>query len=165
VVLARAAILAAAFALIGASPAPVKVPVPTVPLHATYTVETNKLGQVVRVVSANASKDARFNTAMRGNALQAFIRRPDGTAVAGVYKLTYDYSPKTKDVRRGVELIRAGGVDPNAKGYVTVQLSKAKAHAEASPDPFQEAKRATAAGANSHLPDFDKIVSPQASGK
>lgn len=163
---ARLAILVAALVLLGASPAPVKVPIPTVPLHATYTVETNKLGQVVRVVSANASSDARFNTMTRGNALQAFIRRPDGTAVAGVYRLSYDYSPKTKDVRRDVQLVHAGGVDPNAKGFVTVQLSKAKAaHAGATPDPLQEAKRAAAAGANSHLPDFNKIVSPEPSGK
>lgn len=159
----RVAILAATFALLGASPAPVKVPVPTVALHATYTVETNKLGQVVRVVSANATNDARFNTATRGNALQAFIRRPDGTAVAGVYKLTYDYSPKTKDVRRDVQLVHAGGVDPNAKGYVTVELSKTKAQPGATPDPLQEAKKATTAGSNSHLPDFSKIVDPQAS--
>jgi hypothetical protein len=163
VMLARAAILCAALALLGASPAP--VPVPAVPLHATYTVETNKLGQVVRVVSANATNDARFNTATRGNALQAFVRRPDGTAVAGVYKLTYDYSPKTKDVRRNVQLVRAGGVDPNAKGYVTVELSKVKAEPGATPDPLQEAKKATTAGANSNLPDFNKIVSRQPSGK
>ena len=163
--LARSLAAAAALALLGASAAPVKVPAPNVPLHAVYTVETNKLGQVVRIVSANASNDARFNTAMRGNALQAFIRRPDGTAVAGVYKLTYDYSPQTKDVRRNVQLVHAGGVDPDAKGYVTVELSKQKVQPGATPDPLQEAKRATAAGANSHLPDFDKIVSPTPSGK
>jgi len=160
---ARAALLAAAFVLLGASPAPVQVPVPTVPLHAVYTVETNKLGQVVRVVSANATNDSRFNMATRGNALQAFIRKPDGTAIAGVYKLTYDYSPKTKDVRRDVQLVHAGGVDPNAKGYVTVELSKAKAQPGATPDPLQEAKKATTAGANSHLPDFSKIVDPEPS--
>ena len=79
----------------------------------------------MRVGSAQASHDARFNMMTRGNALQAFIRRPNGTAVAGVYKLTYDYSPKTKMVRRDVKLVRAGGVDPNAKGAVTVQLEKA----------------------------------------
>lgn len=157
--LVRAALLAAAFALLGASPPPV----PTVQLHATYTVETNKLGQVVRVVSANATNDARFNMATRGNALQAFIRRPNGTAVAGVYKLTYDYSPKTKDVRRDVQLVHAGGVDPNAKGYVTVELSKSKAAPAASADPLQEAKKATTAGSNSHLPDFSRIVDPEPS--
>jgi hypothetical protein len=161
--LTRVALLVAAFVLLGASPSPMNVPVPAVPLHATYTVETNKFGQVVRVVSANASNDARFNTATRGNALQAFIRRPNGTAVAGVYKLTYDYSPKTKDVRRDVQLVHAGGVDPNAKGYVTVELSKSKALPGATPDPLQEAKKATAAGANSHLPDFSKIVEPEPS--
>ncbi len=159
--LARAAFLTLAFVLLGASPAP--VPVPIVQLHATYTVETNKLGQVVRVVSANATNDARFNEATRGNALQAFIRRPNGTAVAGVYKLTYDYSPKTKDVRRDVQLVHAGGVDPDAKGYVTTVLSKAKSVPGATPDPMQEAKKATTAGTNSNLPDFNNIVDPQAS--
>ncbi len=117
----------------------------------------------MRVVSANASNGARFNTATRGNALQAFIRRPNGTAVAGVYELNYDYSPKTKDVRRDVQLVHAGGVDPNAKGYVTIVLSKAKAPAGGTSDPLQDAKKATSAGSNSHLPDFSKIVDPQAS--
>lgn len=166
--LARACVLAFTVALFGASPAPSTVAVPSVALHAMYTVETNKLGQVVRVVSAQASKDERFNTVTRGNAMQAFIRRPDGTAVAGVYKLIYDYSPTTKDVHRDVQLVRAGGVDPNAKGAVVVELEKAKSHPEASPDPLQEAKKATAAGANSNLPDFSHIVSspqPSASDK
>jgi hypothetical protein len=53
-----------------------------------------------------------------GNALQAFIRTPDGSAIAGTYRLTYDYDPKTKLVRRGVGLVRSGGVDPNALGAV-----------------------------------------------
>ena len=161
---ARALVLATALVLFGASPAPTKVPAPSVPLHAVYTVETNKLGQVVRVVSAQASRDEHFNTVTRGNALQAFIRRPDGTAVAGVYKLTYDYSPVTKDVRRNVQLVHPGGVNPNAKGAVTVELERnAKLHPLATADPLQEAKRATAAGANSHLPAFSKIVAPQPS--
>ena len=83
--------------------------------------------------------------------------------MAGVYKLTYDYSPKTKDVRRDVQLVHAGGVNPNAKGYVTVELSKSKAAPAASADPLQEAKKATTAGSNSHLPDFSKIVDPEPS--
>ncbi|MGH7716585.1 MAG: hypothetical protein ACREML_11385 [Vulcanimicrobiaceae bacterium] len=157
---ARALILACTIALFGASPMPGKMPAPTVPLHAVFTVATNKLGQVVRVVSAQASKDERFNTITRGNAMQAFIRRPDGTAVAGVYKLTYDYSPATKDVRRDVRLVHAGGVDPNAKGAVTAEMERnAKSHPASTPDPLREAKKATTAGSNSHLPDFSHIVS------
>ena len=126
------------------------MPVPKVPLHAVYTVETNKLGQVVRVVSAQATNDRHFNEATRGNALQAFIRRPDGTAVAGVYKLIYDYTPKNGMLHRDVQLVRAGGVDPNAKGAVTVQLEK---NGQPSPPPPMHPS-------NAHLPDFDQIVSP-----
>jgi len=161
--LARAFVFAFTIVLLGASPAPSNVAAPSVPLHAVYTVETNKLGQVVRVVSAQATRGERFNTVTRGNAMQAFIRRPNGTAVAGVYKLTYDYSPSTKDVRRDVQLVHAGGVDPNAKGAVIVELEKSKPHPEATPDPLQEAKKATSAGANSHLPDFSHIISPEPS--
>jgi hypothetical protein len=63
-------------------------------------------------------------------------------------------------VHRDVRLVRAGGVDPNAKGAVVVELDKAKAaHPAATPDPLQQAKKATAAGDNSHLPDFSHIIS------
>ena len=125
---------------------------PTVPLHATYTVETNKLGQVVRVRSAQASADTAFNQMTRGNALQAFIRRPNGTAVAGVYQLIYDYSPKTKMVRRNVRLVHAGGVNPNAKGAVTVELENHAQRPQIA-HPVQPAPQKSAS-----LPDFDKIV-------
>jgi hypothetical protein len=148
--------LAVVVALLAATPAP------SVPLHAAYTVETNKLGQVVRVRSAQASSDKRFNLITRGNALQAFIRRQDGTAVAGIYKLSYDYSPKTKDVARTVQLVRAGGVDPNAKGAVTAALerqAKSSNHPSAN-DPDVQALNAVRASQNAHLPDFDQIVSP-----
>ena len=111
-------------------------------LHAAYTVETNKLGQVVRISTSQPSSDANFNQLTRANALQTFIRRPNGTAVAGVYKLTYDYLPKTQAVRRDVVLVHRGGVDPNAKGAVTVQLEH-----QHPPTPAR-------------LPDFSKIVAP-----
>lgn len=119
-------------------------------LHAAYTVETNKLGQVVRIRSSEPSKDAHFNTLTRGNALQAFIRRPDGTAVAGVYKLSYDYSPATHMVRRDVALVHAGGVNPSAQGAVTAELQREAAAAHADIDTARK------------LPDFKTIVSPTA---
>jgi hypothetical protein len=130
-----------------ATPASVAHQYPAVPLHAMYTVETNKLGQVVRVRSAQASSDPTFNKITRGNALQAFIRRPNGTAVAGVYQLIYNYSPKTKMVRRDVRLVHAGGVNPNAKGAVTVELEQ---HAHS--------KHVIAPQPEKTLPDFNKIV-------
>jgi hypothetical protein len=91
---------------------------PDKPEHTEFTVETNEKGQVTRVRSGKPSPDPAFNAMTYGNALQAFIRTADGNAVAGVYRLTYDYSPKSKRVRRGVALIRAGGVDPGALGAV-----------------------------------------------
>jgi hypothetical protein len=140
-----AAWLAAAAAARAATPPPGRsIPLPRVPLRAVYTVETNKLGQVVRIRAARASENAGFNAVTRGNALQAFIRRPNGTALAGVYKLIYDYSPKSRMVRRNVQLVHAGGVDPNAKGAVTVELERA---AKSAPIPRP-----------ANLPDFDKII-------
>lgn len=85
-------------------------------LHAEYTVEVNKYGQVTRVRSVKPSHDIPFDTHTYGNALQAFIRTPDGHVVLGTYRLTYDYDPKTLRVKRDVSLVRQGGVDPNAKG-------------------------------------------------
>ena len=128
-------------------------PAPTKPLHSAYTVETNKLGQVVRVRAIDPSKNAGFDAMTYGNALQAFIRRPDGTAIAGVYKLNYDYSPQTKKVRREVEMLQAGGVNPDAKGAVTVELEK-----DAKWRAAQEARAREAAKAG--LPDFSQIVTP-----
>jgi len=119
-------------------------------LHAAYTVETNKLGQVARIRNAEPSKNAEFNAITRGNALQAFIRRPNGTAVAGVYKLTYDYSPAKHEVFRKVALLHAGGVDPNAKGAVTLEMDREASEARMQ---AQTARK---------LPDFNKIVSPSA---
>jgi hypothetical protein len=114
-----------------ASPKP--IPAPTVPLHTEFVVETNRLGQITRVRSGKESKDLHFNAMTYGNVLQAFIRKPDGTAVAGVYRMTYDYDPTTTNVKRGVSLISAGGVDPNAKGAVNdmADINKARAEREA----------------------------------
>ena len=68
-----------------------------------------------------------------------------GTAVPGLYRLSYDYDPATKQVRRTVALIKAGGVDPNAPGIVTVIQKNLD----------------DAAGKNaSPLPDFNKIAAP-----
>ncbi len=89
-------------------------------------METNKYGQVVRVRSGKSSPNAGFNTQTYGNALQAFIRTPDGRAIAGSYRLTYDYDPHTERVRRDVALIRAGGVNVNARGAALTLMDIAK---------------------------------------
>jgi hypothetical protein len=123
---------------------------PKVPLHAEVFVDTNKLGQVTHVVSIKPSTDRGFNTQAYGNAAQTYIRTPNGDAVAGVYRLSYDYDPKTQKVRREVQLVKTGGVDPNAPGIITVM----KAHLA------EEQKRQAAAQAPTKLPDFDKITAP-----
>ncbi len=118
-VLALAALLAGAGATAaGAAPGATVAVIPQRPEHTEFTVETNEKGQVTRVRSGKPSPDPAFNAMTYGNALQAFIRTADGNAVAGVYRLTYDYNPKNKRVRRGVALIHAGGVDPSALGAV-----------------------------------------------
>ncbi len=125
---------------------------PKVPLHAELFVDTNKLGQVSHVVSMKPSKDRGFNTQAYGNAAQAFIRTPNGEAVPGLYRLTYDYDPATQKVRRTVDLIKAGGVDPDAPGIVTLLQKNL--------DEAQKRQAQAQAQAPTKLPDFDKITQP-----
>jgi len=101
---------------------------PKTKLHTEFVVETNKYGQVTRVRSGKASPNQGFNTQTYGNALQAFIRTPDGHAIAGSYRLTYDYDPRTARVRRDVALLHAGGVNANAKGAATELMELARKH-------------------------------------
>jgi hypothetical protein len=74
-----------------------------------------------------ASDSATFNGQTYGNALQAFIRTPDGNVVVGTYRLTYDFDPKTARVRRDVSLLSQGGVNPDAEGAALVLMDKAHA--------------------------------------
>ena len=149
--LAAAVVLAASSAAFAASPAPKPAPTapprvdvtklqpkelaPKKPLHVEYTVEVNKLGQVARVRSVKPSHDVPFDTHTYGNALQAFIRTPDGNAIAGTYRLTYDYDPKTLRVHRDVALLRAGGVNPNAKGAAKDMTEIARRNGLKTPPP------------------------------
>jgi hypothetical protein len=91
---------------------------PTTPQHTELIVETNKRGEVARVRAGKGGPDPLFNIMVYGNALQAYIHTAEGGSIAGTYRLTYDYSPVTKNVKRQVELIHAGGVDPDAIGAV-----------------------------------------------
>lgn len=131
--------LAAAFALLAATPAPQGTPyridltkvqpkalLPKVPLHTEFIVATNKLGQVTEIVSGKPSANKTYNVQTEGNALQAFIRTAEGRAIPGTYKLTYDYNPKTTRIHREVVLVRAGGVNPDAEGAVTKMMDDVK---------------------------------------
>jgi hypothetical protein len=108
---------------------------PKVALHTEMIVVVNKLGQVARVRSIKPSKDVPFNTHVYGNALQAFIRTPDGNVVLGSYRLTYDYDPKTQRIHRDVALVKEGGVDPNRKGAAAEMSEIAARNRNRTPPP------------------------------
>jgi hypothetical protein len=173
----RAALCAAlaAVTLLAATPAPSSSPyridvtklqskalLPKVPLHTEYVVAVNKLGQVTHVINGKLSKDKTYNLQTYGNAMQAFIRTPEGSAVPGSYRLTYDYNPKTQRVRRDVALVKAGGVDPNAEGAVTKMVDDMKKqHAkDAKPAPVGTAEMTPGPqpSGNFHLPDLKTIL-------
>lgn len=102
---------------------------PKTPLHVIYLVDTNKRGQVVKVRAGQPSANEAYNQYTYYNAIQTFIRTVDGAATAGVFKLTYDYSPQTQLIKRDVELVKKGGVNPDAPGAVEVmEHSAAAAH-------------------------------------
>ncbi|HEY5348464.1 MAG TPA: hypothetical protein VIJ64_01995 [Candidatus Lustribacter sp.] len=168
----RAALCAAiaALALLGATPAPKSSPyridvtkiqskalLPKVPLHTEYVVAVNKLGQVTHVISGKTSKDKTYNLQTYGNAMQAFIRTADGKAIAGRYRLTYDYSPKTTRVHREVQLVKAGGVDANAAGAVTKMIDDVHKHGNA-PAGKAAMTPGPQPGGNLHLPDLKQIL-------
>jgi hypothetical protein len=137
----RGALLAVvgAFVLIAATPAPGPTPVdlikvqpkallPKTKLHSEFIVDINKLGQVTRVHPSKSSGDRTFDTQTFGNATQAFIRKPDGSAVVGSYRMVYDFTPATGKVRREALLVKRGGVDPDAKGAATELEEIARRH-------------------------------------
>ncbi len=107
----------------------VVVRLPNKPLHTEVVVEVNKYGQVVRVKSTKPSSVQSFNVQTFGNALQMWIRRPDGSAQVGLYRISYDYNPKTVKVARTVTLISAGGSWADAEGAANVMMDTAKKEA------------------------------------
>jgi hypothetical protein len=91
------------------------------PLHAVVTVEVNDKGQVSKVRSIKPSGSEAWNLNVYANAQQMFIRKPDGSAIAGVYTVTYDYdpaAPKDRSVSRHVDLVQPGGVNGSAPGLM-----------------------------------------------
>ncbi len=138
-------VLALAPPAFAATPAPnaaatkhVTVPAPHYPtqkLHTEFVVEVNKKGQVVRVKSGKSCKVLSFNAQTYGNVLQMWIRRPDGSAEVGLYKVTYDYDPASKKVRREVALVSAGGNWGDKEGAATQMMGIAnkEAHGEKLP--------------------------------
>ncbi len=117
-----------------ASPHLIKIPPPHPPpvaLHAEYVVEVNKKGQVVRIKSGKGTKYASFNSQTYGNALQMWIRKADGTAVTGLFRVSYDYNPKNHAISRHIALISTGGNWANDEGAANVMIDTAKKEAQA----------------------------------
>jgi hypothetical protein len=147
----------AGFAL-GATPSPAPRPsgivihLPNVPLHSEVVVEVNKKGQVVRVKSTKPSKVQSFNLQTYGNALQMWIRHPNGTATVGLYRVTYDYDPKNQSVTRRVAIISAGGNWGDDPGAATVMIDMARKQAQAAAAAEHRAQEQ-----NSKLPSLNEI--------
>jgi hypothetical protein len=131
---------------------------PKVALHTEMIVEINKLGQVSRVRSIKPSKDVPFNTHAYGNALQAFIRTPDGNVVLGSYRLSYDYDPKTQRIRRQVALVSRGGVDPERKGAAAEMMDIAKNNRDKTPPPGLYPTTPNPAPSVRRMPDLKHVM-------
>ena len=154
-----AVLLAPTIVLGAAKPTPRPTPrlvvrphIPVVPLHTEFNVEVNAKGQVVRVKSGKSCKDLTFNAQTYGNVLQMWVRRPDGTAIVGMYHVTYDFNPKTKRVARNVSLIKAGGNWGNEEGAANNMLDIARREAA------DAARKAPPTAAPAPLPGLEEIT-------
>lgn len=152
IVRAFALALLSAFAVPGvasaaSAPRPHVLPtphLPATPLHTEFKVEVNRKGQIVRVKSGKECPNPTFNAMTYGNVLQMFIRHPDGSATPGMYRVTYDYTPSTHNVRRNVALLSEGGDWIDEQGAV---------------DQMREVDRKNQER-HLGLPGFDKVFKP-----
>lgn len=151
----------AALLLVAASPTPAPMPTPNFPnkpLHSTYQVEVNHLGQVVRVAHGTFSGDQAFDTMTLGNAMQMWIRRPDGTAQTGLYSVRYDYNVAKRSVSRTPSLISSGGSWANSPGAANVILKDMKRQAQAQYARLKAEQEKQQAERAKHLPDINAAV-------
>jgi hypothetical protein len=164
---ARSIVMLAALVAAGAAPAPatptpkptatsVKMHLPDFPLHSEVVVEVNSKGQVVRVKSTKPSKVASFNLQTYGNALQMWIRHPNGTAQVGLYRVTYDYNPKNQSVTRKIAIISTGGTWANDPGAATVMIQMAQKQAAAA-EAAEAAAQHKQQEQSSKLPSLNEI--------
>lgn len=103
---------------------------PAVRLHTEFVVEVNKHGQVVRVKTAKGCSNPTFNAQTYGNVLQMWIRHPNGVADVGLYRVSYDYDPRSRMVTRRVTLVRLGGTWGNVEGAANEMLDTARRESE-----------------------------------
>lgn len=145
----------------GAAPTPPPIPPPDFPkrpMHVRLDVEVNKLGQVVRIKNGTLSHDDVFDTMTIGNALQMWIRHPDGTAEVGLYHVDYSYNPKTRTVSRTMSLASRGGTWANDSGAATKMAQVARREALQEEAQLKAEERRREAESSKHLPDIHAIV-------
>ena len=159
---ALAAALAIPAAVLAAgTPAPQAMPtmhLPDKPLHARLIVEVNHMGQVVRVAHGDLSGDRNFDIMTIGNAMQMWIRHPDGTAETGTYSVTYDYNPKTHNVSRVPALMTAGGDWGNKPGAATLIIKDAQRQQQAIEAQLQAEQLKKEKENEKNLPDINAAV-------
>jgi hypothetical protein len=161
----------ATFAVASAAPTPhpspqstrIVIHLPKYPLHSEVVVEVNAKGQVVRIKSVKPSKLLSFNYQTYGNALQMWIRKchTEGntsscTADVGLYRITYDYDPKTTNVTRRVAIISHGGNWGNDPGAATVMMEMYRKQAEAAAAAERKAQEQQQQQ-NNKLPSLNEI--------
>lgn len=154
-------VLTVPMAAYAAQPTPAPFPTPNLPakpLHSSIDVEVNKRGQVVRVKGGQLSHDSVFDTMTIGNALQMWIRRPDGSAVVGLFRVTYDYDPHTHNVSRQIALVSRGGNWGNDSGAATKMIDAAKRETREAYARIQAQEKKRQAESAKHLPDINAAV-------
>ena len=83
-----------------------------------------------------------------------WIRKPDGSAEVGVYRVTYDYEPSTHHVQRHVSLVSKGGSWANDEGAADVMIDTAKKEAAAAAKQRQSQPQHS----SSSLPSLNQIT-------
>ena len=78
-----------------------------------------------------------------------WIRRPDGSAEVGLYRISYDYDPKTHGVTRRIALVSAGGSWGDEDGAANVMIENARK--QAAEDRQRQAEQ------NAKLPSLNQI--------
>ena len=141
------------------SPAPMaSAHFPPRPLHARLVVEVNRNGQVVRVPHGDLSGDRSFDLIVLGNAMQMWIRHPDGTAEVGTYAVTYDYDPKTHNITRHPALISRGGSWGDKPGAATTIVNDFQKQQKAAEEQYRRLKANNDAEKAKNLPDINAAV-------
>lgn len=143
------------------TPAPRPLPTPNFPnkaLHVQLQVEVNKKGQVVRVVHGDLSGNKSFDTMALGNAMQMWIRHPDGSAEVGLYRVTYDYDPHTRNVTRTPSIIKPGGNWGDKPGAANLIMKDALRQAELMQKRLKADQAARQKEEAKHLPDINAAI-------